>query len=118
MGHREERFFTTSAKCLSDSESDSGISNVTQGMLSLGHKNTHIHTAIGSEDKVIHEMKISLLDNHSVVQMSRPREKTRVLVQKSSKKSGGIIRPSNSLEYPLISITYLTSPKKRESISS
>ena len=36
--------------------------------MSLGHKNTCIHTAIGSEDKSIHEMKISLFDNHGVVQ--------------------------------------------------
>ena len=36
--------------------------------MSLGHKDKLIHTAIGSEKKVIHEMKISLLDNRGVVQ--------------------------------------------------
>ena len=61
-------YLTTSAKCLSDSGSDSSISNVTQGMISLGLKNTHIHTAIGTEGKGVEEMKISLLDNCGVVQ--------------------------------------------------
>ena len=60
-------FLTTSAKCFADSGSDSGLSSVTQGMMSLGHKDSLIHTAIGSENKVIHEMKISL-DNKGVVQ--------------------------------------------------
>ena len=36
--------------------------------MSLGHKNICILTTIGSEEKVIHEMKISLLDIHGVVQ--------------------------------------------------
>ena len=33
-------YLTISAKCLSDSGSDSAISNVTDGMMSLGFKNT------------------------------------------------------------------------------
>ena len=89
-------YLTTSAKCLSDTGSDSCLSNVTQGMMSLGHKNTCIHTAIGSEDKIIHKMKISLLDNHGVVQNVKPRELTKTLVQTNSRTSVGIIRHFNS----------------------
>ena len=37
-------------------------------MMSLGLKNTRIHTAIGTEEKVVEEMKISLLDDCGVVQ--------------------------------------------------
>ena len=39
-------YLTVEAKCLSDSGSDSAIANKTKGMMSLGVRNTKIHTAI------------------------------------------------------------------------
>ena len=37
-------------------------------MISLGVRNTRIHTAIGTVDKVVEDKKLSLLDERGVVQ--------------------------------------------------
>ena len=61
-------YLIVAVKCLSDYGSDLAISNMTKGMKSLGVKNTRIHTAIGTEDKVVEEKKIFLPDDRGVVQ--------------------------------------------------
>ena len=45
-----------------------GVSGTTNGLMSLGLKNTTIHTCIGSRNEVIEEVKVSLLDANGVVQ--------------------------------------------------
>ena len=49
-------YMVTSAKCLADTGSDSGVSSVTKVMMTLGHKDTLIHTCIGSKNEVVEEM--------------------------------------------------------------
>ena len=61
-------YLTVAAKCPSDSGSDLAIANKTKGIMSLGVRNTRIHTAVGTGDKVIEDKKLSLLDERGVVQ--------------------------------------------------
>ena len=56
-------YLTVAGKCLSESGSYLAISNITEGMMSLEVKNTTIQAAIGTEDKVVEEKKISLPDD-------------------------------------------------------
>ena len=55
------------AKCLSDTGSDSAIANKKEGMMSLGVRNTRVHTSIGTVDKGVEDKKLYLLDERGVV---------------------------------------------------
>ena len=59
---------TTSVKALLDMGSDTGISVVSECLLSLGIKNTAKYTSIGSVRQTLEESKISLLDSFGIVQ--------------------------------------------------